>query len=419
LLKFLFKTFFPHLIIHIDADAFFASVEQGFNPLLAGRPVVVGGAENQRGVVHTASYEGRTRGLHTGMPLVEAKRLCPEAVFLKGNFQHCQAASLIMQEIYLSYTPVVEFTSLDDAYLDLAGTMHLHSLRGGQPSPLGMAQQIQREVEEALRIGISLGIGTNKLIARIASGTKKPRGITYVPPGTERQFLAPLPVDKLPGIGHVAKERLMELGLFTIGQLAAMPKMVLEEIFRANGVKMWEMAHGIDNRKVKKRIIPKQISRETTFEEDLTDQEVVMATLQYLSERIAAKLRQEGLVCRNVSVHICYSDFTRHKMAQTMPTRTDSATAIFAEIEKIVVRIPFRRSRIRHVGVQVTNIEWRDFQLLLFNPEQRGQLLDAAIDEIRQKYGFMSILPADTLELRRKYRIEKNGYVLHSPALTR
>jgi DNA polymerase-4 len=362
---------------------------------------VVGGTENQRGVVHTASYEGRARGLRTGMPLAEAKRLCPEAVFLKGNFQHYQAASLIMKEIYLRYTPVVEFTSLDDAYLDLAGTMHLYSLRGSKPSPVEVAQQIQQEVEEALRIGISLGIGTNKLIARIASGTKKPRGITYVLPGTERQFLAQLPVDKLPGIGQSAKERLMELGTFTIGQLAAMPKIVLEEIFGANGVKMWEMAHGIDNRKVKK------------------DQEVVMATLQYLSERIAAKLRQEGLVCRNVSVHICYSDFTRHKMAQTMPTRTDSATAIFAEIEKIVVRIPFRRSRIRHVGVQVTNIEWRDFQLLLFNPEQRGQLLDAAIDEIRQKYGFMSILPADTLELRRKYRIEKNGYVLHSPALTR
>ena len=404
---------FPRIIIHIDADAFFASVEQGFNPLLWNKPVVVGGTENQRGVVHTASYEGRARGLRTGMPLVHAKRLCPEAIFLKGNFQHYLAASLFMQEIYLRYTPIVEFTSLDDAYLDLAGTMHLH------PSPTDLARRIQHEVCEAIRIGVSLGIGTNKLIARIASGTKKPRGITYVPPGAETQFLAPLPVDKLPGIGHVAKGRLMELGLFTIGQLAAMPKMVLEDMFGVNGLKMWEMAHGIDNREVKRRILPKQISRETTFEEDLTNHEVVMATLQYLSERIGAKLRQNGLVCRTVSVNICYSDFTRHKMAQTMPARTDSATDIFAEVEKIVARIPFRRLRIRHVGVQVTNIEWRDFQLQLFTGEQRGQLLDDAIDEIRQKYGFMSILPADTLELRRKYRIEKNGYVLHSPALTR
>ena len=383
MLKFLFKTFFHSLIIHIDVDDFFTSVEQGFNPLLAGRPVIVGGTENQRGVVHTAGYEGRARGLRTGMPLVEAKRLCPEAVFLKGNFQHYQAASLMMQEICLRYTPVVEFTSLDDAYLDVAGTMHLYSLGGTRLSPLDVAQQIQQQVEEALKIGISLGIGTNKLIARITSGTKKPRGIPYVAAGTERQFLASLPVDKLLVIGHTGKRRLMELGIFNIGELAAMPKIVLEEMFGVNGVKMWEMARGIDNRKVKKRILPGQISREASFEEDLTDQEVVMATLQYLSVRIAAKLRQEILVCRTVSVHIRYSDFTGHKMAQTMPATTDRATEIFAEVEKIVLRVPFRRLRIRQVGVQVSNIEWRNFQLRIFNAGQRSQLLDAAIDEIR------------------------------------
>ncbi|MFZ0390268.1 MAG: DNA polymerase IV [Calditrichia bacterium] len=401
------------LIIHIDADAFFASVEQGFNPLLRGKPVVVGGSETQRGVVHTASYEARARGVHMGMPLVKAKRICPEAIFLKGNYQHYQAASLVMQDVYLRYTPLVEFTSLDDAYLDLSGTLHLH------PSPQETARRIQQQVKEALHVGVSLGIGSNKAIARIASGLRKPKGIFYVEPGTEREFLAPLPVDQLPGVGRRAKEKLTDLKIFTIGQLAEIPKAILVEIFGANGQKMWELANGIDRREVQPRILPKQISRETTFEEDTTERELVTSTLQYLTERIAGKLRQQELLCRRVGVKIRYSDFTQHNVTQSLLQPSDSAADIFAEVEKIVARLPFRRLRIRHAGVWVTHLEWRNLQLKLFNEESRLEMLDAAIDEIRQKFGFMAILPAETLELRKKYRIEKNGYVLHSPALTR
>lgn len=399
--------------MHIDADAFFASVEQGFNPLLRNKPVVVGGSEDQRGVVHTASYDARARGIRTGMPLVQAKRICPEAVFLKGNYQHYQATSLILQDIYLNYTPQVEFTSLDDAYLDLSGTLHLH------PPPLEIARRIQQSVDNALHIGVSLGIGENKVIARIASGLKKPRGIIYVPPGTEKEFLAPLPIDELPGVGRAAREKLLELGIFTIGQLAALPKVVLTQMFGVNGQKMWELANGIDPREVQQRILPKQISRETTFEEDTTDQSVVLACLQYLSERIGGKLRQQELLCRRVGVKIRYSDFTQHNVSQALPQPSDSAAEIFSEVEKIFYRLPLRRLRIRHVGVWVTHIEWRNLQLQLFNEEKKMELLDAAVDEIRQKFGFMAILPADTLELRKKYRLEKNGYVLHSPALTR
>jgi DNA polymerase-4 len=404
----------PHrLILHIDADAFFASVEQGFNPILRNKPVIVGGSETQRGVVHTASYEARTCGIRTGMPLVQAKRICPEATFLKGNYQHYQTASIVMQDIYLYYTPVVEFTSLDDAYLDLTGTLHLH------PSPLEIARQIQQAVNEALHIGISIGIGKNKIIARIASGLKKPKGIIYVVPGTEKDFLSPLPVDELPGVGHVTKEKLTDLGIFTIGQLAALPRIILTEIFGVNGQKMWELANGIDFRDVQPRILPKQISRETTFEEDTTEQEVVVACLQYLTERICAKLRQQELLCRRVGIKIRYSDFTQHNVSQILPQPSDNAAEIFSEVEKIIARLLFRRLRIRHVGVWVTQIEWRNLQLKLFNEETRLEMLDTAIDEIRQKFGFMAILPADTLELRKKYRMEKSGYVLHSPALTR
>lgn len=401
------------LILHIDADAFFASVEQGFNPVLRDHPVIVGGSENQRGVVHTASYEARARGIRTGMALVQAKRICPEAIFLKGNYQHYQAASLVMQEIYLRYTPVVEFTSLDDAYLDLTGALHLH------PPPLEIARSIQQQVFEAIHIGVSVGVGANKVIARMASDQKKPRGITCVLPGREKEFLEPLPVDELPGVGHVAKEKLLELGIFTIGQLAALPKVILIEIFGVNGQKMWELANGIDSREVQPRILPRQISRETTFEEDTTDHGVVLACLQYLSERIAAKLRQQELLCRRIGIKIRYSDFTQHQASQTLRQASDSATDIFGEVEKIFSRLPFRRLRIRHAGVWASGIEWRNLQLKLFNAQEKMEMLDAAIDDIREKFGFMAILPADTLELRKKYRIEKSGYVLHAPALTR
>ncbi|NOX35925.1 MAG: DNA polymerase IV [Calditrichaeota bacterium] len=407
------------LIAHIDADAFFASVEQGFNPLLRGRPVIVGGTENQRGVVHTASYEARARGVRTGMPLVQAKEICPDAVFLKGHFQHYQAASLVLQEIYLRYTPVVEFTSLDDAYLDLTGTRHLFIGPGKLPDPEALGREIQQAVDRALHIGVSIGLASNKVVARIASGRRKPRGVVYVPPGREKEFLAPLPVDELPGVGRVAKEKLTDLKIFTIGQLAAMPEQVLEEVFGANGKRLWELANGIDPRPVRTRILPKQISRETTFEEDTMDRTLILSTLRYLTERIASKLRQQGLKARRMGVKIRYSDFTQHQQSCTLPQATDNAGELFAAIEQRICQLPWRRLRVRHVGVQASLIEWSCLQPRLFDDPQRQELLDAAVDAIRQKFGFMAILPADTLELRKKYRIEKSGYILHSPALTR
>ena len=338
-------------IMHIDADAFFASVEQGFNPLLQNRPVIVGGTENQRGVVHTASYEARANGVRTGMALVHAKQICPDAIFLKGNYQHYQAASLILQEVYLKFTPFVEFTSLDDAYLDLSGTLHLH------PHPEQIAQSIQNEVLKKVGIGLSMGIGANKVIANIASGLKKPRGIVHVPAGTEREFLAPLPVDILPGIGRVAKEKLTDLGIFAVDQLSKFSKLLLEQIFGSNGIKMWEFAQGIDNRHVKRRIIPGQISRETSFEEDLSDVGIIKGTMQYLTERIAKKLREQNLVCHTLSVKIRYSDFTANSRSRSLPHSSNDSATLFNLVNKIFEEICLRRIRLRHVGIVASHIE--------------------------------------------------------------
>jgi DNA polymerase-4 len=399
--------------MHIDADAFFASVEQGFNPLLRNRPVIVGGTEDQRGVVHTASYEARACGVRTGMALVHAKQVCPQAIFLKGNYAHYQAISLFFQEIYTKFTPIVEFTSLDDAYLDLTGTLHLH------PIPEQIADEIQTEVWEKVGVGLSMGIGTNKVIANIASGLRKPRGIVHVPPGTEKEFLAPLPVDALPGVGRMAKEKLTDLGIFTVGQLAQFSKLLLEQLFGSNGKKLWEIANGNDPRQVKRHIIPRQISRETSFEEDTADMGIIKGTLQYLTERLAKKLRQDHLACQTVQVKIRYSDFSGNNRSRSLPYPSDDSTALFKMANILFDEIRFKRIRIRHVGIAVTQITPLNMQPSLFNEKNRQESLNTTIDQLRERFGFMAILPAETIELKRKYRMEPSGYVLHNPALTR
>ena len=400
-------------ILHIDADAFFASVEQGFNPRLRGRPVIVGGKEDQRGVVHTASYEARALGIRTGMALFKAKAICPQAVFLKGNYEHYRAASEVFQEVYLKYTPQVEFTSLDDAYLDLSGTSHLY------PSTEWIANAIKKDVYQRTGVGLSVGSATSKVVARIASGLKKPAGVTCVAPGQEKVFLAPLAVDLLPGIGRMAKERLLDLRIFKVGQLARLPKIILEQLFGKNGVKIWEYANGIDPRQVERKIIPKQISRETSFETDTSDMNMIKGTLQYLTERIAKKLRQQGLLCRTVGVKIGYSDFKRHASSKMLDYSSNDGTQLFIMVEKIFAELHLRRIRVRHVGISVTNIEPLNFQGNLFDMPGNQESLNTAIDEIRDRFGFMALMPADTLELKRKYRMDAHGYILHNPALTR
>ncbi len=403
----------PRTILHIDADAFFASVEQGFAPPLRNRPVIVGGTEDQRGVVHTASYDARKLGVRTGMPLSQAKKLVPNAVFLKGHFEHYKAVSRILQDLYLRYTPLVEFTSLDDAYLDLTGTLRLHKLE-----PEEIARKIQGEIYQAVHLTVSCGIATCKYLARIASGRHKPNGVTCVAPGQELAFLHPLPVDELPGVGPMARERLQQLGIFTVGQLAAVPKVLLMQVFGANGRKFWELAHGIDPREVKQRVLPKQLSRETGFEEDVSDADLVREVLHYLAERIGKKLRENGWVGQTVSIKVDYSDQKRYTKSRSLPQPTDSTETIYAAVDALLNETPFRRLRVRRVGLGLAKIDWKNWQGELFDQRSRRQALESAVDDIRRKFGFTAVMPASLLDLQRHYRMEKSGFILHAPALT-
>jgi DNA polymerase-4 len=400
-------------ILHIDADAFFASVEQGFTPPLQKKAVIVGGTEDQRGVVHTASYDARKLGVRTGMPLGQAKRLVPDATFLKGNFEHYKSVSLLLQDVYYRYTPTIEMTSLDDAYLDLTGTLRLHKLSAEE-----IAGRIQKEVFDQVNITVSCGVGSAKFIARIASGMKKPNGLTKVEHGKELHFLHPLPVEELPGIGPTAKERLHQFGIFKIGQLATTPKLLLMEVFGINGQKYWEFANGIDPRDVKQKIIPIQISRETGFEEDVSDTELMREVLYYLTERVGKKLREEGLVGQTVAVKVDYSDHKRYTRARSLPEMTDSTEAIYKMVDELLLETPFRRLRVRRVGLAFSKIERKNWQGELFNERTCREALESTVDEIRRRYGFTSIMPASLINLQRHYRMEKSGYVLHAPALT-
>jgi len=400
-------------ILHIDADAFFASVEQGFAPPLRNRPVIVGGEDGQRGVVHTASYDARKRGVHVGMPLNHAKRLVPNAVFLKGNFEHYKAVSRLFQDIYYRFTPAIEMTSLDDAYLDLTGTLKVHKCSAEE-----IAREIQQQIYAAVHVTVSCGVGTSKYVARIASGRQKPSGITCVKPGEELAFLHPLPVEELPGIGRVLKEQLQQLGVFTIGELAQIPKPLLIQRFGATGEKFWQLANGVDPREVKQRTLPKQISRETGFEEDVADIALVRDVLHYLTERIGRKLRQEALVAQTVTIKVEYSDRKRYVRARSLPEMTDSTDAIYHMVDALHDETPFRRLRVRRAGLIVSKIERKNWQGELFRERTRRECLESTIDDIRRRFGFTAIMPASMARLQNHYRMEKSGYVLHAPALT-
>ncbi len=401
------------LIMHIDADAFFASVEQGFNRQLRGRPVIVGGEAGQRGVVHTASYEARACGIRTGMPLIRAKKLCPRAVFIKGDFAHYRAVGDSLREIYLRYTPRVEFTSLDDAYLDIGDSVHLFG------SPVYMAREIRREAEEKTGVSLSFGIGGSKMIARIASGLDKPRGINHITPEHEKAFLRELAVEHLPGVGRRVKEKLVDLHIFTVGQLAALPRLAVEQMLGKNGRTLWKLANGIDEREVERKVVPRQISRETSFPRDTGDEKAILGGLQYLTERIARRLREQSLSARTVGLKLGYADFSRAARAKSLERASSDGAEIFGMVRYLYGQMRLKRVHIRHIGVSVTQVRDKSVQETLFDGPRRAEALNSAVDELRERFGFMAVMPAETLQLKSRYRNDAHGYILHNPALTR
>ena len=382
-------------IMHIDLDAFFVSVEQASNPELRGKPVVVGGKPGSRGVVATASYEARAFGLHSAMPLSTAVRLCPQAIFIEGNYHHYAEVSKKFMAILADFSPFLEPMGLDEAYMDVTGFESLHG------SIHQMAMKIKQRVKDELGIIASIGVASCKVVAKVASDESKPDGLIEVPPSGEAAFLAPLAIRKLPGVGKKTEQVLIGLGIRTIGQLARMPQNALKSRFGAFGDMLHRYANGLDNSLVTPPGDAKSISRETTFEEDTHDNVFLSATLRYLSEKVGADLRSYGKQAKCVSIKVRYSDFTTITRQRTLPQLTDVDQVIFQTGDDLLQKaMETERQAIRLIGIGVSNLTDPGRQLMLINDnEERLGKLNRAVDRIRDKYGFTSIQTGRTMRL--------------------
>ena len=371
-------------ILHVDMDAFFVSVELLERPELRGRPVVVGGQKDQRGVVTAASYEARKYGVHSAMPLRTAGRLCPHAIFLDGHHEKYGKWSDRVASILVKFSPVVEMVSIDEAYLDLAGTERLHG------PPLAAADKLLRTIKESTGLPCSGGLATTRLTAKVASDQAKPSGLVWVPPGGEARFLAPLPVRKIPGIGEVTERALRALGLETVEQLAAVPQEKLERIFGQWGEALYRKARGCDSYEFVIDAEPKSISHNHTFGEDTNDGNEMTTTLSHLSQKACKRLREAGLAARTLTLTIRYTGFETHTRAKTLAEPTQLDADIYAVFQGLFREHRDTRRKVRLLGVSLSGFTHGNNQLDLLEAERREKLarLTKAADRLRDRFGF-------------------------------
>jgi DNA polymerase-4 len=380
-------------ILHVDMDAFFVSVELLERPELRGKPVVVGGRPDQRGVVSAASYEARKYGIQSAMPLRTAGRLCPHAVFLDGHHEKYGEWSDRVATILTKFSPIVEMVSIDEAYLDLSGTERLHG------PPLAAADKLLRTVTQTTALPCSGGLATTRLVAKVASEQAKPRGLIWVAPGREERFLAPLPVRKIPGIGEVTERALRALGVETVEQIAAVPQEKLETIFGQWGTALYRKARGGDSYEFVIDAEPKSISHNHTFGEDTEDSKALAAMLSHLSQKACKRLREAGLATRTLTLTIRYAGFQTYTRSKTLaePTRLDADIfGVFQELFR-VHRDP--RRKIRLLGVSLSGLTHGNEQLDLLEAERRARLekLTSAADRLRDRFGFGKVQFAGSL----------------------
>ena len=372
------------VVMHVDLDAFYASVEQLRRPELRGKPVIVGGAgvAGERGVVAAASYEARPFGVRSAMPLSKARRLCPNGIFVPCDFRAYREASKSVFAILDRSSPVIEPIALDEAYLDLTGQEALM----GQPE--AVALRLRDEVKTRCGLDLSIGVASCKLVAKVASELRKPRGLVVVQPTEEAAFLAPLPLARLPGCGPATALKLERVGVRTIGDLAALPDPLLGELFGQYGRALGGHARGIDPSPVLPPGDPKSISREVTFDRDLTDQGKLRETALGLLQDVGQSLRGHRLSARTVVLKIRYQPFDTQSRQATLPYPTDRDDQLAAALRHLLETQLAPDRPVRLIGAGVSNLEPCATQLsLLENRSSRLAMLDEQLDELRGRYG--------------------------------
>ena len=371
-------------ILHVDMDAFFVSVELLERPDLRGKPVVVGGQPDQRGVVSAASYEARRYGIQSAMPLRTAGRLCPHAVFLEVRHELYSEWSDRIATILARFSPRVEMASVDEAYLDLAGTDRLLG------HPLAAAHRLRQEITQKTGLPSSIGLARTRLVAKVASDQAKPAGLLWIPAGSEAAFLATLAVRKIPGIGKVTEAALNGLGIETVGQLAAVPRERLEDAFGRWGSALYRKARGEDTYEFLDDAEAKSISHHHTFGEDVDDLAVIESTLSHLCQKAAKRLRDAGLYAATVTLVLRYAGFETITRARTLPAPTDLDQDVQRVTRELLARHRDTRRRVRLVGVSLTALSHGEAQLELLDPARREKLekLARASDRLRERFGF-------------------------------
>jgi DNA polymerase-4 len=377
-------------IFHVDMDAFFVSVEELFDPSLKGKPVVVGGQRDERGVVSAASYAARKFGVHSAMPLRTAAKLCPQAIFVNGHPERYREYSGRVHEVLGHFSPLVEMASVDEAYLDMTGTERLHG------PPLRSAHRLHVEMRSATRLNCSVGIGTSRLVAKVSSAKAKPNGVLWVLPGQEAKFLAPLDVGDIPGVGKVMEEKLHGMGIQRVGDLAKLEENDLERRFGKWGLALAGKSRGEDaggwfDTEVGEHTDPKSISHEHTFDEDTGDLERLQSTLMRLSEMVGRRLREGGYFARTIQLKLRYKDFTTLTRAHSLEQPTQMDHEIFEQTRRLFLRHWKKGAPVRLLGVQTSNFESGPGQLNLLAQDERWQKVLAAADHLRDKFGESTI----------------------------
>lgn len=383
----------PRAILHVDLDAFFAAVEQRDRPELRGRPVIVGGPGPDRGVVATASYEARAYGIASTMPLRTARRLCPHAVILPPDFAKYEAVSRQVMSLLERFTPDVEPISLDEAFLDVTLSQPLYG------PAFVIARAIKEAVRRELRLSVSVGIATVKSVAKIATSLSKPDGLLEVPPGHERAFLAPLPIEHLWGVGAKTAARLRSWNIVTIGQLAELPPALLEREFGVHGRRLHALARGDDPRPVLPPPAQQSLSKERTFLTDIADAASALEHLAALSLEVGAALREEGRTGRIVSVKLRTHDFVTIARQRSLAAPTNSTAVIFDAARALFLKEvrPGLRWRLLGVGVAGFAPDAAEQVPLPWDKAARHRLLERVMDRLRARYGRHVLFPANAL----------------------
>jgi len=378
-------------ILHIDLDAFFASVELLERPELRERPVVVA-RDTDRSVVTSANYPARRFGLRSAMPLSQAKRLCPRVVVLEPHMHRYRELSRTVMAIFRDVTPLVEPLSIDEAFLDVSGAVR----RLGRPSEI--AASIRARVEAETRLTCSVGVASTKFVAKLASGRAKPDGMLVIEPEQALDYLHPLPVDALWGVGEATRGVLARLGIRTIGDLAATPAEVLRRaVGEAAGRRLRDLAHGVDPRPVTPGGEEKSIGHETTFERDVSDPRELRRVLLDQATRSARRVREAGLLARTVSLKLRYADFTTVTRSRTLTEATDVGRRVHQEVSELLSSLEPLRQPVRLIGCRLEQLTTGGEDAALWDPDEDWRDAEHAVDGVTERFGSAALRPASLL----------------------